>query len=112
MRALAILATDHLTKLCKKQFMDGKSTAGLCMQRNKCTEIIVNLFSPHFVELLVADIGDSKYSPISDEATDVFTTKLLGVVVRYFSAAQKSIVRIFMALTKLDDGTAVAIIRR
>lgn len=92
--------------------MNGKSAAGLRMHRNKCTEIIVNLFSPHFVQLLVADIGNSKYSLIIDRATDVFTTKLLGVVVRYFSAAQKSIVTIFLALNKLDNGTAVAIIKR
>ncbi|KAL1436252.1 hypothetical protein MTO96_049878 [Rhipicephalus appendiculatus] len=81
------------------------------MHRYKCTEIVVNVLSPHFVELLVADIGDSKYSLIIDEATDISTTKLLGVVVRYFSAAQKSIVTTFLALIELDDGTAVTIVR-
>ncbi|XP_040077359.1 uncharacterized protein LOC120849243 [Ixodes scapularis] len=107
----AFLAADHLTELCKKEFMDSKSAAGLRMHRNECTEIIVNLLSPHFVQLLVADIGDSKYSLIIDEATDVSTTKLLGVVVRYFSAAQKSIVTTFLALIELDDGTAVTIVK-
>ncbi|KAH6938666.1 hypothetical protein HPB50_011680 [Hyalomma asiaticum] len=98
----AFLTADHLTELCKKQFMDSKSAAGMRMHRNKCTEIIVNL---------LADIGDSKYSLIIDEATDVSTTKLLGVVVRYFSAAQKSIATTFLALIELDDSTAVAIVR-
>lgn len=59
----------------------------------------------------MADIGNSKYSLIIDEAADVSTTKLLGVMVRYFSAAQKSIVTTFLALIELDDGTAVAIVR-
>ncbi|KAL1445510.1 hypothetical protein MTO96_044984 [Rhipicephalus appendiculatus] len=81
------------------------------MHRNKCTEIIVNVLSPQFVELLVADIGDSTYRLIIDEARDISTTKLLGVVVRYFSAAQKSIVTTFLALIELDDGTAATIVR-
>ncbi|KAH8036852.1 hypothetical protein HPB51_006121 [Rhipicephalus microplus] len=107
----AFLTADHLTELCKKQFMDSKSAAGMRMHRRKCTKIIVNVLSPHFVDLLVADIGDSKYSLIIDEGTDISITKLLGVVVRYFSAARKSIVTTFLALIELDDGTAVTIVR-
>ncbi|KAH9378338.1 hypothetical protein HPB48_009927 [Haemaphysalis longicornis] len=102
----AFLTADHLTELCKKQFVDSKSAAGMRMHRNKCTEIIVNVLSPHFVQLLVDDIGDSKYSLIIEEATDVSTTKLLGVMVRYYSATQKSTVTTFLALIELDDGTA------
>ncbi|KAH8037418.1 hypothetical protein HPB51_009973 [Rhipicephalus microplus] len=59
----AFLTADHLTELCKKQFMDSKSAAGMRMHRRKCTKIIVNVLSPHFVDLLVADIGDLKIQP-------------------------------------------------
>ncbi|KAH8022180.1 hypothetical protein HPB51_022577 [Rhipicephalus microplus] len=107
----AFLTADHLTELCKKQFMDSKSAAGTSMHRYKFTKIIMNVLFPHFLELLVADIGGSKYSLIIDEATDISTTNLLGVLVRYFSSARKSILTTFLALIELDDGTVVTIVR-
>ncbi|GBP34311.1 hypothetical protein EVAR_7362_1 [Eumeta japonica] len=52
------------------------------MHRTKCTEVIKNVLATHFVEELIKDIGQQKYSLIIDESTDISTSKQLGIVIR------------------------------
>ncbi|KNC34869.1 hypothetical protein FF38_11114 [Lucilia cuprina] len=69
-------SVDHLTELCKSNFEDGKQ---IRMYRTKCTNIIKNVLSPHFMKELRIDIGNSKYSILIDESTDVGVVKLLEI---------------------------------
>ncbi|KAL0884118.1 hypothetical protein ABMA27_016137 [Loxostege sticticalis] len=101
----AISQIDHLTELCKDVFSDSKS-ADLKLHRTKCTQIINQVLAPHFRENLVEDIGNQKYSLILDESTDVSVTKFMGIIVRYFSEAQSTVVSAFLSLEPVDRADA------
>lgn len=80
------------------------------MHRTKCTEVIKNVLAPHFVEELIKDIGQQKYSLIIDESTNISTSKQLGIVIRYFSRKLKKVVSSFLALQPLKTCDAVGIV--
>ncbi|KAL4721446.1 hypothetical protein ACJJTC_007163 [Scirpophaga incertulas] len=69
----SVSCIDHLSDLVKSVFPDSKATDDLKIHRTKCTEIIKNVLAPHFVEELLKDIGQQKYSLI--------TSKQLGIVI-------------------------------
>lgn len=101
----AISQIDHLSNLCKDVFADSKS-ADLRIHRTKCTQIINQVLAPHFRENLLKDIGSQKYSVIIDESTDVSVTKFMGIIVRYFSVAQNTIVSAFLSLEPIERADA------
>lgn len=74
----ALAQIDHLGNLCTKNF-DGGTAGRIRLHRTKCTSIIKNILGKHFSEDLRRDIGDSKYSLLLDETTDISITKLLGI---------------------------------
>lgn len=74
----AIGTVDHLAKLCIGHFCNTSSSGQIKIQRTKCTNIIKNVLAPHFYEDLRSDIGDSHFSLLLDESTDISITKLLG----------------------------------
>jgi hypothetical protein len=61
---------------------------------------------PHFRKLLKEDISHCPYSLILDESTDISVQKLLGIVVKYFSANNNRICSTFLGLVQLGGGTA------
>ncbi|XP_037805541.1 uncharacterized protein LOC119599716 [Lucilia sericata] len=79
------------------------------MGRTKCTKIIENVLCPYFKKELIADIGDSVFSLLIDESTDVSMKKQLGIVVCYYSESSRCIVNTFLKLVELEDSTASAI---
>ncbi|XP_075151745.1 E3 SUMO-protein ligase KIAA1586-like [Haematobia irritans] len=101
---------DHLTKLCIQNFYKSNSAEVIKMQRTKCANIIRNVLSPHFKEDLRNDIGKSKFSILLDESTDISVTKLLGIVINYFSMERGKITSTFLGLVQLDSGDAVGIV--
>lgn len=74
----AIAPIDHLSSLCKNKFDDSVSCTQMKLNRTKCTNIIKKVLATHFVDDLRIDIGDSKFSLLLDESTDISVTKLLG----------------------------------
>lgn len=94
----SVSCIDHLTDLVKSAFPDSKITNDLKMHCTKCTEVIKNVLAPHFVEELIKDIRQQKYSIIIDESTDISTSKQLGIVIRYFSRKLKKVLSSFLAL--------------
>ena len=101
----SLLASDHLSELCKCAFSDSKFS-DIRLHRTKCTEIIKNVLAPHFSQELVADIGDQKYSLKIDESTDISVVKLLGISVRYFSRNLSKVVSTFLGIVELERGDA------
>lgn len=71
----SIAPVDHLGQLCYMQF----GCSSLKLHRIKCSNIIKNDLAPHFNEDL--DIGNSFYSLLIDESTDVSFAKILGTFV-------------------------------
>ncbi|KAL0859773.1 hypothetical protein ABMA27_010129 [Loxostege sticticalis] len=100
----SILPVDHLGILCKKEFKNE-----IKLHRTKCTAVIKNVLAPHFTSVLKHDIGDGPYSLLLDESTDISVTKLLGIVVQYFSKTSFEIVSSFLTLTELTKGDSESI---
>ena len=106
----SFLTIDHLSEACKKAFYDSIATKNLKLHRTKCRNIIVNVLVPHFRKILREDVGDSHYSILIDESTDITVTKLLGVVMRYFSKSLERIVSTHLGLVNVEDGCAQSIV--
>lgn len=70
----SIAAVDHLAGVCKSQF----DCSSIKLHRTKCSKVINNVLCPHFNEELAKDIGNSYFSILVDESTDVSYTKILG----------------------------------
>ena len=79
----AINSVDHLMLLLPRIFPDSTIAANLRMQRTKCTGRIVNLISPCLFQEIIEDIGNSFFSLIVDESTDVSQKKMLAICIRY-----------------------------
>jgi len=73
-----IAKIDHLSSMCTSQFGDNATAGQIRLHRTKCTGIIKNVLAPHFYDNLRSDIGDSKFSLLLDESTDISVTELLG----------------------------------
>ncbi|ROL43465.1 Zinc finger protein 862 [Anabarilius grahami] len=105
----SILSCDHIGKACKAAFSDSSAATHFRMHRTKCTEMINGVLGPYSVKRLVTDIGDSKYSLLLDESTDVSVSKYLGIVIRYFSEDKANVVATYLGLVELEGGDARSI---
>ncbi|XP_017485766.1 PREDICTED: uncharacterized protein LOC108374302 [Rhagoletis zephyria] len=103
----SIAPVDHLSEMCKKKFSDAIE---IRLHRTKCTNIIKNVLAPHFFEELRTDIGDSKFSLLLDESTDISVTKLLGIVIIYFSKTHNRIISTFLSLAELENADSGGIV--
>lgn len=77
------------------------------MHRTKCTAMINSVLAPYFIKRLVSDIGDSKYSLLLDESTDLSVSKYLGIVVRYFCEVKRNVMATYLGLVELEGGDAL-----
>lgn len=76
----SVNVSDYLTNTCRKCF-DSKVVDNVQMHKTKCSAIIKNVLASYFFEDLKSDIGDSKYSLIIDESTDITVKKYLGIII-------------------------------
>lgn len=106
----SVRTIDHLTDLCKSIFSSSEHSAYIQLHRTKCSAIIKNVFYPFFKESLRNDIGDSKYSLLIDESTDISVSKYLGISIRYFSENTKTVITTYLSLEPLENGTADGIL--
>lgn len=106
----SIQQIDHLTEALKKCITDSKSVMDVKMHRTKCSAVINNVLAPHFKQRLLDDIESQKYSALLDESTDLSVSKLLGIVIRYFSCTQNKVVSAFLALERLKSTDARGIV--
>lgn len=106
----SINACDHLNNICKKSFKNHTAADNLQIHRTKCTNIIKNVFAPHFVKDLDDDLKDMPYSLLIDESTDVSVTKYLGIVIIYYSKILKQVVETFLDMPELPECNAEAIV--
>ena len=81
----------------------------MSIHRTKCAALIKNVFAPCMFNNLLKDIGESRYSLIIDESTDISSVKQLCAVIRYFSTSLKKIVSTYLGLIDLQAENAVAI---
>lgn len=94
-----IRSIDHLSEILLKDF----GHSNLKLHRTKCSGLIKNVISPVLLLELLEDIGNSRYSLIVDESTDVSTTKYMCVCVRYFSTKKQQVVSEYLGLIELES---------
>lgn len=63
--------------------------------------LIKNVLGPSMLEDLIEEIGDSPYSIIIDESTDLSTLKVLCIMVRFFSHKKRQAVTTFYRNIKI-----------
>lgn len=87
-------------------FSDSNATKNIKLGGTNCAELIREVLSPYFKNVILEDIGDQKFSLILNESTDISVSKMLGIVIRYFSKNNSKIVNTFFDLLELESGTA------
>ena len=95
---------DHLTDVLRL-LGKGSRLEKVQMHRTKCSKLTMNLISPVFLKELVDDIGDTPYSIIVDESTDVSVMKYMAYCVRYFSEKLQNVVD-YLGFSEVTKATA------
>ncbi len=99
---------DHLCSLLKS-VGKGSKLEQLQLHRTKCSKLISKVIAPAMLTDVVSDIGDSHYSLIIDESTDISVVKFMALVVRFFSKKDGIMKTEFLGLVEVYRATAVAL---
>lgn len=102
----SIRSIDHLGELLKT-FGKVTNLENLRLHRTKYSKLILNAISPALIEDLVTDVGESGYSLIVDESTDVSVFKYMAYCIRYFSRSKNQIMNDFLGLVVIECAPAV-----
>jgi|SRR5215469_2231052 len=100
----SIRSVDHLTDIIKEHAR-GSNLEKLKLHRTKCTCIIKNVVNVALREKLVNDLKNVKYSLLIDESTDIASTKLLCLCVKYFSYESNNIKTEFLGIIPVISTT-------
>lgn len=73
----SIATIDHLTDMLKSFSIE--EFKNLRLHRTKCSAIIKYVVAPVLLTELVKDIGESKYSLVVDESTDISAHKWMSI---------------------------------
>ncbi|XP_012543533.1 uncharacterized protein LOC105840987 [Monomorium pharaonis] len=107
---IAVLQTaNHLSELLielSKHLSAYSGFQNLKLHRTKCSSIIKYVIGPALEEELIKDIGNSYYSLIIDESTDISVFKYMAVCIRYFSNAKSQIVTKYLGIFEVISATA------
>jgi hypothetical protein len=75
---------DHLEAAMKKWFPDSKICQKVSLKRTKATNVIKNVIAETEKNELAKVISKTKFSVMTDESTDISTSKSSCIVLRYF----------------------------
>jgi len=86
------MSVDHIGELLP--IFEPKSSALVKMQlhRTKCAHLHKYVLGPAFKRELCADVGDSFYSLVMDESTNVANDQCMGINIRHYRRQQHKIV--------------------
>ena len=97
----SIKSMDHISSVITK-YGKGSTWEKIAIKRTKAGMIIQNVIAAEMkLELKQSLAGGHKFAIMIDESTDVSTTKLLAVIVRYYNVTQKSMMNEFMGLVEV-----------
>lgn len=102
----SINPVDHLINCEKENHKTDPISSELTLGRTKCTAILKNVWGPCFKNQLKADIAETMFSLIIDEATDSINTTFIGIIIKYYSKKRKNIITTFLAMEQCYDSTA------
>lgn len=97
---------DHLSEVVNKSFHDSDIAKGFACKRTKATAIAYNVFGQHFEKKMLQDLGKCTFSVIIDESTDITTTKVLAIAVKYYSETSYSVKTRFLSMVDVKGETA------
>jgi len=97
---------DHLSELLPQIDPTSQILSNLKIHRTKCSMILKNVVAPCMLNDLVQDVGDSLFSIIIDESTDVASDKILCTMIKYFSNQRRNIVTTFYRLILVSQCNA------
>lgn len=86
----SLLTVDYLISILPQLDPLSDALKNLKLQRTKCSMLIKNVLGPSMLADLIEEIGDSPYSIIIDESTDLSTLKVLCIMVRFFFSQKKT----------------------
>lgn len=100
-----ISGVDHLGEVINKIT---KTDAGdfLRLHRTKCSALIKAVIAPSLLQDFIMELGDSPFSIIVDESTDVSTEKLLCICVKFYSKQKNQIITQFLTFISVVQATA------
>lgn len=107
-----IKCIDHLSEVYNRFLIDLPSSSQgpeniLHLHRTKCSTLIKKVLAPSLLEDVIADLGQSAFSLILDESTDVSTEKLLCINIRYYSIKKNDVVVQFLTLISVIRTCAI-----
>lgn len=102
----SVNTADHLGLLIRNLDEKYSVLSGIKLHRTKCAGLIRNVLSPCFLKDLITDVGRSYFSLIIDESTAIDATKMLCMMIRYFSGEDKKIKTTFYKLVQIEAGDA------
>lgn len=80
----SIRAIDHIGETLRT-LGKGSKLSELKLHRTKCSKLLSKVVAPCMLKDLVTDIGNSYFSVICDESTDISTHKQFALCIRYYS---------------------------
>lgn len=80
------------------------------MKRTKCASLMNKALYSHFKRDHAEHVGQSKFSIIIDESTNINVTKFLSISIIYHSTVKVKIVTSFLSLYVLEACTADGIV--
>lgn len=116
-----IRAVDYLGEVISKHCMqlenrgnsnnERTSKPQLSLHCTKCSAIIMNVILPCILQCLKEEIGESSFSIILDESTDVGTVKLMAYMIRYYNKNQRNIITDFLGIQIVFRTTAADVMK-
>lgn len=104
---------DHLSELFGEMFPDSEIAKGYSCKRTKTAQLIYDVMAPSFEKQLLTDIkktselsGNTVFSLIIDESTDITTEKLLAVAVKFYCINNDKLKTKFLCSVRLSGETA------
>jgi Domain of unknown function (DUF4371) len=101
----SFLAVDDLCEILQNKF--GKNT--ISMHRTKCTALVKNVLAPHFKKELLEEIKETPFSIMVDESTDISSTKLVALSIRYYSEKKKEIINTYLGSAEIAKADAIGL---
>lgn len=107
----SIRSVDHLTDIINmtsaSSNISGPSDSALYrMHKTKYASLIRNVIGPSLLSATLKDVGDSPFSLLIDESTDISTEKLVCICIRYYSQKQNVIVTQFLTMLPIVHATS------
>lgn len=96
----SIKAADTLGEV-NVRYGNGSVWARTKVHRTKCKYIVKNIVAQCFKEDLKAELQGRKFSVMVDESTDISTTKLMAIALRYYSPSLGKVVDEYLGIVEV-----------